>query len=154
MQKTKQYFFHCNILANLAHFENQKRLLRERLVCLCLLASVHCAQATESDCPLGLSAGTIMVCQAEQAIGFHWVKGKWKSTDFIADSYIIEKRDIRATGKGSAGCQGMFTRANVISGNKEASMPGCYAIHRRGQDSHEVREQICTENMFKEGGKF
>ncbi len=66
-----------------------------------------------------------MVCQTEQAIGFHWVRGKWKSTDFIVDSFIIEKRDVRAAEKPNAGCLGMSAKAGAISGKEEISLPGC-----------------------------
>jgi len=52
-----------------------------------------------ADVPAGMAAGTKMVCESEQSIGFRWIKGNWKSTDFVPGRYIVEKLAKAGNGK-------------------------------------------------------
>ncbi len=41
-----------------------------------------------------------------------------------------------------------------VSPDGKIYLPGCYAIRRQGQEFREVQEQICTETLVEDGGKW
>ena len=119
-----------------------------------LFLAVDCreAMAFDLETPSGLPAGTSMVCGGEQSIGFRWVKGRWKSTDFIPNRYLIEKR---AAGQArSRACRDMVQGVVRDPGNQTASMLGCYMIRREGDDAEERREQVCLERWRAAGKRW
>ncbi len=124
------------------------------LPCLCLLTLVKAGQAVAGGRPSGPSVGMTQICQTEQAIGFRWVRGKWKSTDFVPDRYIVVKMASGATGKGRGGCKNMAGQPEWISLDGKGHFPGCYSVRRQGQELQEVQEQICSETQIKEGGRW
>jgi hypothetical protein len=95
-----------------------------------------------------------MTCESEQSIGFRWVKGQWKSTDFIADRYVIVKRAARPDGRQKAGCQGMSAAAVIDRQSGEARLSGCYAIRRAEEGPEAAREQLCSERLRRENGRW
>ncbi len=94
-----------------------------------------------------------MVCQTEQIIGFRWIRGKWKSTDFIPERFIIEKLAVRPGANELAGCQGIAESAAVL-GEDLLSVPGCYAIRREEQKASTANGQICNETHVRMDGKW
>ena len=94
-----------------------------------------------------------MMCQTEQVIGFRWIRGKWKSTDFMPERYIIEKLVVRPGGKEQAGCQGIAETA-VVFGENSLTIPGCYAIRRHEQKASTAKGQICNETHARKDGKW
>lgn len=120
---------------------------------LSVLVPFHTYPAVGQNQPPGLPAGATIICQTEQAIGFRWVRGKWKSTDFITERYIIEKLAVPPDGDEQPGCRGVPGTDNTISVDM-ISVSGCYAIRRQGQESGEVRGQKCHETLMREGGKW
>lgn len=120
---------------------------------LCLTHFPLALQAEEIARISALPAGTAFLCQTEQTIGFRWVRGKWKSTDFIAEQYIIEKLAVSPEGKKQAGCLDL-SELKAFGDGKKAMVPGCYAIRRDDQKSAGIRAQICTEVFVQEGGSW
>jgi len=125
-----------------------------QIIGIALLASCQGSLAGTSNQPAGLPPGTTMICESEQSIGFRWVKGKWKSTDFIADRYIIAKRAAMKSGQEKGGCQGMSTAALIDRQNGEARLSGCYAIRRAEESLKAAREQVCSERLRRENGRW
>lgn len=122
-------------------------------LCLGLCHSPLALQAEEIAMISALPVGTAFLCQTEQTIGFRWVRGKWKSTDFIAEQYSIEKLAASPEGKKQAGCLDL-SELKAFGDGKKAMVPGCYAIHRDDQKSAGIRAQICTEVFVQEGGSW
>jgi hypothetical protein len=131
----------------------RKIILLVGFFCLCLPLSPLALLAGEITRISALPAGTTFLCQTEQTIGFRWVRGKWKSTDFIAEHYIIEKLAASSEGKNHAGCLGLSELKGISDGEK-VMVPGCYAIRRHDQKSAGIRAQVCTEAYVQEGGSW
>jgi hypothetical protein len=108
--------------------------------------------AVAQEQPTGLPPGAAIVCVSEQSIGFRWIKGQWKSTDFITDSYEIEKRP--TAGAAGGGCWGMSAATQIDRQGGEVFLPGCYSIRRHGESPKDAREQICSERMVRENGRW
>lgn len=117
------------------------------------MISTSNVQAARDNRPLGLSTGTTMVCRTEQAIGFRWVEGKWKSSDFTGDSYIIEKLDAGKAGTGQTDCRQM-PEGSVIAEKSKASVLGCYAFRRQSQRPDEARAEVCLESLTFSQGRW
>ena len=130
-----------------------KQLQQGFIWSICLLISTSNVQAAQDDRPSGLPTGTAMVCQTEQAIGFRWVGGKWKSSDFIGDSHIIEKLDAGKAGTGQSDCRQM-PEGGVIVEMGRASVLGCYAIRRQSQRPDEARTEVCLESLTFSQGRW
>lgn len=109
---------------------------------------------TAQDQPTGLLPGTTMVCDSEQSIGFRWVKGEWKSTDFIAASYIIVKKPSKMVAAKAGACWGMSAIAQVDRLSGEVFLPACYSIRHHEGASKDAREQVCSEHMVRENGRW
>jgi hypothetical protein len=119
-----------------------------------LLVSCQGGLAAAESQPAGLSPGTTMTCESEQSIGFRWVKGQWKSTDFIADRYVIVKRSARQAGREKGGCLGMSAAVLVDRQSGEARLSGCYAIRRAEEGPESAREYLCSERLRRENGRW
>lgn len=131
-------------------FRNKRNVLQSLGIFLFLASHGYFALAQEQ--PTGLPPGAAIVCASEQSIGFRWIKGQWKSTDFIADSYEMEKRP--TTGAAGEGCRGIAMTAQIDRQSGEVFLPGCYAIRRHGESPKDAREQICSERMARENGRW
>jgi len=122
-------------------------------LCLYLCHSPLALQAEKTTRIPGVPAGTTFLCQTEQTIGFRWVRGKWKSTDFIAEQYSIEKLAASPEGKKQPGCLDL-SGLKALGDGKKAMVQGCYAIRRDDQKSAGIRAQKCTEVYVQEGGSW
>jgi len=117
-----------------------------------VVVHIQVAAALEQAPPPGLPAGTVTVCTAEQSIGFRWVKGRWKSTDFIPNRYLIDKR---AAGQAlSRACREFSPGAMFDPDKTTAVVHGCYAIRREGDDGGGEREQVCRERWRSAGSRW
>lgn len=121
---------------------------------LSLLVGCQGGPAVAGSQPAGLPPGTTITCESEQSIGFRWVKGQWKSTDFIADRYVIVKKAARQAGPEKGGCQGMSVAVAVDRQSGEARLPGCYAIRRAGEGPETAGEQVCSERLRRVDGRW
>lgn len=116
-----------------------------------LVVHTRGAAAFEQAQPTGLPAGTSVVCAGEQTIGFRWVKGRWKSTDFIPNRYLIEKR---AAGQArNEACRDISHGAVSDPGRRTAVLYGCYTI-RRDEEAEEVQERVCLERWRSVGSRW
>ncbi|KGO35140.1 hypothetical protein JT06_04055 [Desulfobulbus sp. Tol-SR] len=116
-----------------------------------VVVHIEVAAALEQAQPTGLPAGTSLVCTGEQAIGFRWVKGRWKSTDFVPNRYLIEKR---AAGQArTTACRDISHGAVSDAGRRTAVLYGCYIIRRDG-DAEEGAEQVCLERWKSIGSRW
>ncbi len=123
---------------------------------LAFLLAIGCREvsAVESKAPSGIPAGTKMVCESEQSIGFRWVKGNWKSTDFIPGTYAVEKL---AGGMAASGyCRGdLADKTKVDAAAGLAVLYGCYTIRREaGELESSSREDLCRERWQRERGNW
>lgn len=123
---------------------------------LAFLLTIGCREgsAVELKAPSGIPAGTKMVCDSEQSIGFRWVKGNWKSTDFIPGTYAVEKL---AGGTAESGyCRGdLADKTKVDAAAGLAVLYGCYTIRREaGELESNSREDLCRERWQREGGNW
>ncbi len=125
-----------------------------QIIGLALLAGCQSSLAATLNQPAGPPPGTTMICESERSIGFRWVKGQWKSTDFIADRYLIAKRAVRPAGQEKGGCQGMSAAALIDRPGGEARLSGCYAIGRAEEKPEAAREQVCSERLSRENGRW
>ena len=118
---------------------------------LVLLLAIGCrdASANESKLPSGLPAGTRMVCDSEQSIGFRWVKGNWKSTDFVPARYSVTKAGDE--GKRSPICGTLPGSARMDDKTGLAVLYGCYTVRREVSDQDGGTEHVCRERWQKAG---
>jgi hypothetical protein len=117
-----------------------------------LLLASACIEVSEAvaELPTGLSPGKKIVCIGEQAIGFRWVNGDWKSTDFIPGRYIVEKLSEGTTGSGY--CRDLADKAKVDVAAGSVVFYGCYTVRREaGELEGNSWEHLCRERWQKAG---
>lgn len=121
---------------------------------LAILLAISCREvsATESKEPSGIPPGTKMVCDSEQSIGFRWVRGTWKSTDFVPARYIVEKSGDE--GKESAACGSLPGRVRMDEKTGLAVLYGCYTVRREVSGQGGRMEHVCRERWQRAGGNW
>lgn len=121
-------------------------------IILPFVMSLSVAAAADQKPPAGIVAGTKILCDSEQSIGFRWVKGNWKSTDFVPARYTVEK--LAGDAGGAAECGQLPGRAKVDEQTGLAVLYGCYAVDIAVAGMSSSLRQVCRERWQKSGSTW
>ncbi len=121
-------------------------------VVLLPVMTLSAATAADQKPPAGIAAKTRIVCTSEQSIGFRWVKGNWKSTDFVPARYTVEK--LAEDPGGSAGCGQLPGRVKVDNKTGLTAVYGCWAVDIEAAGQRSSLRQVCREHWQKAGSAW
>ena len=134
--------------------KNAGRARMKKILLPALLLPVVSLSAAAEDRrpPAGIAPGTRIVCASEQSIGFRWVKGNWKSTDFVPARYTVEK--LAEDAEGAAGCGPLPGGAKVDAQTGLAALYGCWAVDIEAAGQSSSLKQVCRERWRQTGATW